>query len=189
MSEVPVTVNRWARGTAYLLTLVALVAALLLVPSDTCGATMSGACVLADRPPFTLYGAVGDELHFRHGTVTVTEVAAGKTLRSRLDMEGPASTEGVVVLVAFTGSGQSQRTSLTAILVSDGRTYTSRGVVGERGFRAGIISTGWLVFDVPAAVAEQGFELELSLSGAVDRSAVVAVGPLTIAEGVTEPQQ
>ncbi|MEI2731929.1 MAG: hypothetical protein V9G08_08000 [Dermatophilaceae bacterium] len=188
MNPPQVLSSRWSRGAAYLLTLAALVAALLIVPGDSCGATMSGACVLSDRPPFTLYGGVGDLMQLHHGSVTVTGAAAGRTLRNQSAWDAPASREGVVVVVYVTGSALAQQASMTAALVAGDRRYAPRLSPGRPTFKAGIVSTGVTVFDVPADVPEQGFELELSLVGAGDQAAVVAVPPLTVAQDVAGPK-
>ncbi len=184
MNPPQVRSTRWSRGAAYFLTLAALVAALLIVPGDSCGATMSGACVLSDRPPFTLYGGVGDLMQLHHGSVTVTGAAAGRTLRNQAAWDAPASREGVVVVVHLSGSALAEQASMTAELVSGDRRYVPRLSPGRPTLKAGIVSTGVAVFDVPADVPELGFEMELSLIGAGDQAAVVAVPPLAIAQDV-----
>jgi len=160
----------------YALTLVTLLGVLLLIPEDTCGASTSGACVLASADPAPARVAAGETARLRLGTVKVTSVAAAP----HVVVEGPGSpsdhpSTGTVILVTVEASAAERTRPLRGTLYSGTKEYStmSFGTVSML-VAAGITSRVPLIFELPHEAVTDAMTVRAYFAD--DDAAEVALG-------------
>lgn len=164
-----------------LLTVLGLLVLLLVIPQDTCTASSSGACILADDPLPAKTG-VGEQAKLRLGLIQATKVESAQRLATS---DATLTSPGRFVLVSLTAVSSDKPRFLTALLRSGERTFTPvhRDVVLSRKLSPGIPEQAQLLFELPSDAVNDDLTIEVDLGSAGD-IAEVHLGPLTTTDVV-----